>query len=401
MIQATHRLYFEDPYQLEFTAAILSREDYKGHPALVLDKTCFYPEGGGQPADRGTLNGVQVVDVVEQDKRILHVMEKTVEGEDVEGRVDGTRRFDHMQQHAGQHILSQAFVELFDADTLSFHLGEQISTLEINLRRISDEDMIRVETKANEILFQNREIKCFSVEEERISEFPLRKVPKKTGTLRIVEVDNFDYSACGGTHPRRTGEIGIIKMIRSERIRDNLRFDFLCGWRVLHDYHWKNRELRELSSSLTVGEREVVQAVGRLQGDLKSQKKENKKLRDQLIGYEAGDIISASEGPLLQKIYTGRTVDEIRVLALSIIRRGRFIVLFSLKDAERAHLILARSEDFELDFRVIVPEVNALINGKGGGQPSLVQMSGTEPDNLEAALKKVTDWIEKQSLNYS
>jgi alanyl-tRNA synthetase len=397
MKQETKRLYLDDPYQVEFEARIVEKGMREQKPAVILDQTCFYPESGGQPYDRGWMDRVEVVKVFEEDGRIVHLLEKDVEAGSIKGKIDWQTRFDHMQQHSGQHILSQCFHELLEAETLAFHLGEDASTLEMDLRKVSDEGVERVETRANEIIYQDREVKIHSLPEDKVGSLPLRRPPKKKGLIRVVEVSDFDYSACGGTHVRRTGEVGLIKILRWERIRDNLRFEFICGRRAFQDYVMKNRILRELSNRLTVHEREVPSSIEKLFSDLKSQKGIIRKMREKMAQYEAQEIIQNAEGKILKKIFAEKTHEEVRFLALNIIRQGDFVVLFGLKGEERGHLILACSEKLNVDMREIVPLVSPLINGKGGGSPSLVELAGENVENIAQALEKAQQFIEKKT----
>ena len=385
--EKTKKLYISDPYTWEFEARVIEVTEWDGHPAVVLEKTYFYPEGGGQPSDRGTLNGIPVTDVQEEDERVYHVLEKAWDSSpSAAGRVDGGRRFDHMQQHAGQHILSQVFVELFDGATKSFHLGEEVSTLEIALKNITDEEIEAVEKRANAVVFSNLEIRSRLVDEKDIHTVPLRRPPQKAGLLRVIEIADFDYSACGGTHPLRTGEIGPIKIIKWDRIRGNLRFEFLCGFRAVGDYIQKNRSIQQIANSLTISDREVVAAFSRLREDLKELKKEMKVLRTKLLEVEAEEFHAASKGPVIQELFKNREADEIRTLALSLIRKAPHVVLFGLEAGERGHLVFARSDEIDIDLRQLVPMVSPLIDGRGGGQPSLVQMAGTRMEGLTEAL---------------
>ena len=396
MTQETKRLYLDDPYQVEFEARIVEKGMREQKAAVFLDQTCFYPESGGQPYDKGWVDGVKVVKVFEEDDRIVHVLEKDVEAETIKGKIDWETRFDHMQQHSGQHILSQCFHELFEAETLSFHLGEDVSTLEMDLRKVSDEDVERVEKRANQVVFQDREVKIHSLPEDKIGTLPLRRPPKKKGIIRVVEVSDFDYSACGGTHVRRTGEVGLIKIFRWERIRDNIRFEFVCGSRALQDYMLKNRILRDLSNRLTVHEQEVPSSIERLFSDLKSQKTAIKKMREKLALHEAQEFIQNEKGKVIREIFVEKTHEEMRFLALNIIRKGDFVVLFGLKGKERGHLILACSEKLNIDMRELVPLVSPLINGKGGGNPSIVELVGESSGNIDKALEKAQQFIEKK-----
>jgi alanyl-tRNA synthetase len=393
MAEETKRLYFEDPYRTEFEALVIERLTYQGQPALILDRTCFYPEGGGQPADRGTLNGIAVVHVIEEQSQILHVLEKGISGNKVKGKIEWPRRFDHMQQHAGQHVLSQCFVQLQEAETRSFHLGEKASTLEIDLRNIDEEEIERIERLANEIVFRDKEIKTRFFREEEIGSVPLRRPPQKQGEIRVVEVAEFDYTACGGTHPHRTGEIGLIKILRWDRIRDNVRLEFLCGGRALEDYIRKNRDLRELSNRLTVDDKEILGAYEKLVFDLKIQKKANRRLLEGLVRYEAEEIIGKARDKIIQEIFKEKTPEEVRSLALAIIRKGDFVVLFGVRGGERVHIFLARSENLDMDLRELVPLVSPLIDGKGGGRPSLVEIAGEKKENLGAALEKAYTYL--------
>jgi len=396
MGEKTNRLYFDNPYQVEFEANVVKNLSYEGSPAVVLDVTCFYPESGGQPADRGTLDGIPVIHVFEQDDQIIHVLEKDISSDAVKGEIDWKTRFDHMQQHAGQHILSQCFVQLFDAATRSFHLGEETSTLEVDMRNMSEEEAARAERLANDLVFQNKEIKTRFYHEEEIANVQLRRPPKKTGDIRVVEVSGFDHTACGGTHPRSTGEIGTIKILRWERIRDNVRMEFICGIRALQDYARKHRDLKTLSSSLTVDDKEVVVSFEKIKSDLKMQKRINRKMQEKIIQHEAVDIMQKAEEKIIKRIFTGRSQEEIRLLALLTIRKGEFVALFGLKNGERVHVFLACSESLGLDMRELVPVVSSMIEGRGGGRPSLVEMSGKKKENLEQALEKAYQYIDKK-----
>jgi len=397
MREKTKRLYFEDPYRIEFEAQVVEKLIYAKKPALILDQTCFYPESGGQPSDRGKINGIEVIHVLEENNQILHLLKEDVSSAQILGKIDWQRRFDHMQQHAGQHILSQSFHQSYNAETLSFHLGDDFSTVEIDLRNIKEEEAAEVERRANEIVFEDREIKSYFIRDGEIKGIPLRKPPKKKGLIRVVEISNFDYSACGGTHPRRTGEIGLIKVLKWERIRNNIRFEFVCGGRALKDYGWKNRSLRQLSNKFTIHEQEILSSVERLLSDLKTQKKKNKKMQEKIIQYQAQEIVQKADKRIIKNIFTDRTRDEVRFLALNIIRLGEFVILYGLKSEERVQLILARSETIEIDLRELVPELCSVIKGKGGGSPSLVEITGEVTKKLEIALDKAYEFVKRKN----
>lgn len=391
----TRRLYFDDAYLTEFEAEVIDRLIVENQPALVLDQTCFYPESGGQPWDKGTIDGVEVIKVVEDGERIVHVLARDVAAARVKGWIDWATRFDHMQQHSGQHLLSQAFFELLRGETKSFHLGADVSTLEIGLAKAAEEDIERVERRANEVAFENREIKTYFVPEEKIAEIPLRRPPKVSGLIRVVEADKFDYSACGGTHCRRTGEIGIIKITKSERIRGNLRFEFVCGGRALRDYALKNRVVRHLVNQFNVKEADVAASVAKLTEEMKAVKKQARKSEEALAVFEAQEFIKRAEGKIIQQIFPEKSPEGARFLALNIIRQGELVCLFGAMSESRSHVILACSESLKLDMRRLVPVVSPLINGRGGGGPTLVEIAGDPAADLTAALHRAADFLKK------
>ncbi len=387
------RLYFKDPYQTEFESEVISVSQKKGKYLVMLEQTCFYPESGGQPADSGEINGIPVVHVFEENGEVIHVLESEVRSKKVTGKIDWKRRFDHMQQHAGQHILSQCFHRLVKGKTVSFHLGEDNSTVDIDIDKISKHDLFKVEEMANQIVFENREIKTYFLPEKKISDVPLRKPPKKHGLIRIVEVTGFEYSACGGTHPRYTGEIGMIKIIGQERIRQNFRFTFVCGHRAYSDYTRKDKILTETAVMLSSHEEDVPHSVEKLFSDLKEQKKKNRKISKRLSEVEAEKIIKDASGPVIKKIFKKKTKDQIRILALHIIKESGFYIIFGVIQDDMAHLVLARSEDIDFDMRNLIPEISSVLKVKGGGRPSLVELVGEEPDKLETALNKAYESI--------
>jgi len=393
MEKKTKKLYFENPYQKDFESEVKNVTQREGYTWVTLKQSCFYPESGGQPADSGKINGIPVVHVFEENGEIIHQLDQKVTSKKVEGKIDWERRFDHMQQHAGQHILSQCFFDLVKGKTVSFHLGEETSTVDINIASISERDLFKVEELANKIVFENREIKTYFLPENKISEVPLRKPPKKRGLIRIVEVKGFDYSACGGTHPRYTGEIGLIKIIGQERIRQNLRFTFVCGLRALHDYMRKDKTLNETAVMLSSHEEDVPDSVKKLFSDLKKQKKRNRKISEKLSEFEAEKIVRETSGPVIKVIFKQKSMEQIRYLALHIIKKPGFYVIFGLVLNNRGHIVLGRSENIDFDMRDLIPQISTVMNVKGGGRPSLVELVGEEPGKLQSALNKASESI--------
>ncbi len=391
----TKRLYFDDCRLTEFEARVMERRTFDGKPAVILDQTAFYPESGGQPPDHGTLDGADVVNVQEDGERIVHVLTQEIAaapGAAVRGKVDWARRFDHMQQHSGQHVLSQAFDSLLNGRTLSFHLGAEGASVEIGLTKVDPADLRRVEEEANRIVFEDREVKTQFVPQERVHEVPLRKPPKVEGIIRVVEIGGYDWSACGGTHVRRTGEIGLIKVVSEERIRGNLRFEFLCGGRALRDYGVKNGVARELALKFNVPPADVPASVERLGTELKDVKRRLKKAEERLAGFEAAEFAAKAQGKVVSAVLDDRSPEAARALALAITRSGEFIVVFGAKSAERAHVIAARSEKIALDLRPLAGILGPMLNGRGGGGPSLIEVAGDVKADLSAAVAKAVEF---------
>jgi len=389
----TKKLYYDDAYLLEFEADVVERREHEGRPAVVLDRTAFYPESGGQPWDKGTLGGAKVAEVLDLDGTILHIVEGAVPEGRVRGSVDRATRLDHMQQHTGQHVLSQAFWELLKGETLSFHMGPGVSTLEIGLKTLSDADCDRVEDRANAIVLENREVKTYFVPEERIGEVPLRRPPKKHGLLRVVEVDGFDYSACGGTHVRKTSEIGAIKILGIEKIRGNLRFEFLCGGRALRDHRDKDRTVRRLAGAFSCAPGDVAAQVERLAVEHKALKKRARHLEERLAAFEAAEVVRAATDRLVSGLLGDKTPEEARFLALNIIRNGEFYVVYGAASESQGHLIAARSDSLKIDLRQLAAVVGAVIPVKGGGGPSLVELVTAEKARLGEAVDAAVAWV--------
>ncbi len=403
----TERLYYSDSYCPNFSARVLECLDLDGSAAVVLDRTAFYPTGGGQPHDTGTLNRNPVVDVIEreEDESVIHVLssaeiESVLQpGDQVQGVIDWLRRFDHMQQHTGQHILSQAFVQTVDADTVGFHLGDDYSTIDLNCDMLSDDDVTRAEALANGIIFDDRPVVARFVEPEEVAVLPLRKAPPAKNAIRVVQVEGFDWSACGGTHVARAGEIGLIKVVRVERRGTETRVTFLCGRRALRHYRMLNTLTRDLALHLTVGVEELPQAIERRQTEARTVRKERDRLRELLLDHEAVALIAGAQviGPVsvVHEVFKAREVEEVRRLATRIASQPGHVALLGV-EGEKAQLIFARSADLGYDMRPLLQGACRLVGGGGGGGPELAQGGGSHPDRIDEALQHATDVLRQQ-----
>ncbi len=389
----TRRLYFEDSYQIEFESPVKEIRKHEGRPALILEATCFYPEGGGQPSDRGEIEGVKVIEVREEDGQIVHILEKEIQAEKVKGQIDWLRRYDHMQQHSGQHLLSQVCWEILGAETLSFHLGEESSSIELDLDRFSEEAQIEIETRAAEVIFKNKPIKVYLIDESQSEKIPFRKKPVKSGLIRVVEIEGFDYSACGGTHVRQTGEIGLIKIIGTDKVRQHVRLFFLCGYRALRDYQNKEKLIKQLATSLGTSPGQVQITVDKLQEEARILRKRCLKLREEMNQYEAEKFMAEAGEPIIDHIFEDRSAEEARNLGLKIIHSGHFLIIFGVKGETRNHLILARSNEISLDLKKWLPWLKEAFEAKGGGSDSLIEMALPQHFSLEKIIQELKEKI--------
>lgn len=396
----THRLYYDDCYTVDFSAQIVEHLTVNEHQAVVLDQTCFYPTGGGQPHDRGQIAGVNVVDVFtrDEDRAVVHVLESEprASGDPVAARVDWARRFDHMQHHTGQHILTQAFVSVVGAHTVGFHLSENTVTIDLDRTDLSVALIAEAESVANRVLQENRPVSVQLVDPDDLDGVRMRKLPRHllTKGLRVVEVEDFDVTACGGTHVRQTGEIGIIKVLRADKRGDKTRIEFVCGGRALNDYRAKNGVIDQLTAALTCGQDEVVAAVERLQTDLKDQQRVQKALTNQLLDYEAEALVNDAllhvDIRIVMRVYAGRSVAELRMLASKLTEAERTIALLAAA-GDKSQLIFARSDTLNHDMNQLLRSVLPQIDGaRGGGRPNQAQGGGVPAtvEQLESLLSE-------------
>ena len=408
----TKRLYYEDSYLKEFKAKVLKKIKIDNQPAVILDETAFYPTSGGQPYDKGVIQDVPVVEVVEEGDEIIHILKEELKEEinsEVIGKIDWERRFDHMQQHLGQHILSGALMEIYDAETVSFHLGEKVCTLDIAKEKLTEEEVKKTEGCANEIVFDNRPVKCYFVEgEEELKRLNLRKMPDRKGRIRIIEVEDFDLSACGGTHCRATGEVGLIKIIKWEKRGEKIRLEFICGRRAWEDYFWKNELIKNISNKLTIKDSELGEAIDRMLEEQKEIRKELKEFKEKLQEYEAKRLIDESSIrdngiKIINKVFKERNFQEVRGLVQKIINLDDNVVALagikSKGEGEGAKILFACSRALKYDMNRLIREVGKFIEGRGGGAPNFAQAGGQRAegieDSLNFALEHFQEFIKK------
>lgn len=399
----TERIYYRDSYAREFEASVRSVEASEDGCAIELDQTCFYPTSGGQPHDVGSLNSSAVLDVRDEKGTVLHFVRDHSfrPGELVRGRIDWERRFDHMQQHTGQHILSQAFLQHLQAETRSFHLGAESCTVDLSCPELTLEAIYGAEDLANRVIFENHPIRVHFVESDKQREIPLRKLSQREGKLRIVEISDFDWSACGGTHCRSTGEVGLIKIRRWERVKQQARVEFFCGWRALRDYRWKNRAAYKISQFLSCLDREIVQGVEQELQQQKELRSLIRRLQDDLVETEAKLLsLTGSERngmEIVQKAYEERDVKQVARLARRLVADASHRIVVLAVRKPRPTLILSRSQDLDFDLRQWGALAAPLIEGRGGGTPQFVQLGGSRVEGLSGATRAVLEQLAEYS----
>jgi len=374
----TERLYFLDPYLRGFSAHVVARNGDR----VALDRSAFYPEGGGQPADRGLLNEVRVIDVQSDDDGIVwHRLEGTLDDDLVQGQVDWPRRFDHMQQHHGQHLLSAAFEELYGLKTVSFHLGPDSATIDV-AGDAGDAELLGAESRANEIIWEDRPVEARFVTAEELARIPLRKAPVVSGPVRVVSVPDFDYSACGGTHPRSTGAVGILHVRRRERRGHDTRVEFGCGNRVLRDLRHRGGVLARLGALFTAGVDDLEAAVGRLREDHEVTRRRLAHAVEQLLGFQAESLVAAAKGTPVAVVRDDLSLDEARLLARLLADRGAVAIVGVA--GSKAQVVMARpAEAAGPDCGRVLREGLAKFGGKGGGQPQGAQGGIPDPGRLQ------------------
>lgn len=376
----TERLYYTDSYLREFDATVTSVEQVHGRTIARLDCTAFYPTSGGQPFDTGTLGRARVVDVFDEDDgTIAHVIEGDIEqGAIVHGIVDWSRRFDHMQQHTGQHVLSAAFDHLHRARTLSFHLGAQGATVDID-RELPVEAITSAVDEANRIVWEDREVRVRSVSREEAAALPLRKEPVREGTLRLIDVAGFDLSACGGTHVARTGAIGIIAVMSWERFKGGQRIGFVCGARASRAFSEMRDIIAQGVKLTSVSPGELPDAIARLQNDAKDLRRSVKGLQDRVAVHEGAALATEAEtiggARTVVRALDGWDANGLKMLAASVAGQpGHRAVLVS--SSPPFLVAVARAADLDGDSAALLKKLTERFGGRGGGRPELAQGGG-------------------------
>jgi alanyl-tRNA synthetase len=410
---ATERLYYTDSHLIDFEARVVEVTDrVSGWIAVTLDRTAFYPTGGGQPSDTGVLNGARVVECTDEGETVLHIMQGPTPavGSLVKGRVDWPRRLDHLQQHSGQHILSQAFIKLFNAPTHSFRVMDESCEIDVDLPDPTNERIERAIELANNVIWEDRPVKILQVTAEQAAELPLRKDPARDGNLRLIEIDGFDLTPCGGTHAAHTGEVGLIAVRSWERAKGLTRIEWVAGRRALEDYRRANKTARDVAALFSARRDDGPALAAHLLEEKKQLQHRLRAVEEMASRFEAEELLAAPASPrlapdphlpavdgdsmsalrIIAKAFEGRDAESLKQLALALITHSNVVALLGGIDKDAARLIFARSTDAPGDMNALMKEACTFIDGRGGGTPAMAQGGGKNVEKLTDALAQAT-----------
>lgn len=394
----TQKLYLNDSYLTSIQAQVIACTPTEGGFDVELDQTVLFPTGGGQPHDTGWLGSIAVTDVVEDGERVLHrTAEPIPVGQAVEVRIDWPRRFDHMQQHSGEHILSFAAKELFGAVNVGFHMASTYCTVDLN-KPLSREDVERLERRTNELVYANLPVTLTYVEAEELSNMQLRKVASGlTGTVRIVAMPGGDSCTCCGTHVKATGEIGLVKVTAHEHYKSGERLTFACGARALAHAQIQHRIVDAFARSFSCKPEDAPDALAKLQQEAAALKRENKALYAKVSGYLANELVKSAavtgKRRLIVRLVTELPGAQLRPLALKLCEEPGMLALLLSAEQEQLQYVLACHADVGLDMGELIQAVNTALSGRGGGRGTLAQGSAKDTPAARNAIEGLEHYL--------
>ena len=384
-LNQTQTRYYYEPYRSEFTATIIESSPLPdGRYSVTLDQTYFYPTGGGQEHDMGTISNSRVIDVVREENTLVvrHIVQDNLPIGPALCKIDWEHRLRNMQHHTGQHLLSQCIIRLHEYPTTSANInGYTPSTLDIAADRLlTDDELDKIEDLANKIIYENRTTSTYFVDSENLAKIPLRRQPKVSENIRIVEIDGYDYSACGGTHCTHTGEIGTLKILKNERINNKTRIHFVTGLQATHVFRNYHNTIRSLATYLSVNTEYLSKAVFSLGENAKNMQKQIQALRYESLVHEAQSLIGRAdvfnENRFVCSTFENRPTNELRTLADVLKANNQVLALLASYDGNRLSVIVACGANINADAKEILQQILSLFDGKGGGDRQIAQGGG-------------------------
>lgn len=368
------KIYYSSPYTKEWKTIIKKTFIKEDKYFVILEETAFYPTGGGQPHDTGTINGIEVLDVfTDENGEILHMTERLPDTTQAFCSLNWKRRFEHMQHHSGQHLLSAVCYTLYNAKTVSFHLGQDYATIDFDLSELNPSQMEKIEQTVNEEIYRNRSIHTYYVSNEELGKLPLLKMPKVTENIRIVEIEGIEYNACGGTHVLRTGEIGIIKLIKAEKQKGMIRLYFKCGLRALQDLNEGQQILGKIAAKFNTGRYEVMNRIEKWEEEKKRLESELAKIKDENNAYLAKELLLKKEEDFLFHVFEDKPFNELKDLAIMMAHDHNLFILFASTLESKA--VAVHNGTKNISCGKFLKEHMRSFNGKGGGNDKSAQAS--------------------------
>jgi len=396
MTEATERLYYHDSFLREFDAQVISCEKDGERWKIVLDRTAFYPTSGGQPHDTGKLGDVPVIEVADAEHKVVHYASAAIPVGPVHGVIDWPRRIDHMQQHTGQHLLSAAFIELLGFQTVSFHLGKEISTIDLDTPAVKAEHLEKAERRVNEVIFEDKPVVIRFGTAEQLAEAGIRKKVEREGVLRAIEVEGFDRQPCGGTHLERTGQAGLLLIRKLERRRDQCRIEFVCGFRALTVARSDFSTLTRAASLLSCGLAEVPAVLGKLVEERRVQHGAVKRLEERLAEHEARELLASQAATgagglrVIASALEEATPGYLGLLAAKLVAEANVVALLASRAS--GHVAFAQTKGSPHDMGALLRDTLKQFGGKGGGAKDFAQGSvadATKTADVVAHVKKI------------
>lgn len=384
MFDVTIKLFYTDPKVYEWESKITNATYENGNWVITLAETAFYPEGGGQPADTGFIDGIEVVDVYKKEDEVYHLLKEKPEHTKVHCQIDAMRRIEYTQHHSGQHLLSAVCLDILGIETVSVHLSNDTATIDLNVPSLTAEQLQQIEHEVNRQILLNRKIRTFYIDKSEADRYQLNKIPPGIDRLRIVQIEGIEYNACAGTHVESTSEIGWLKLLKTEKVRGITRLFFICGIRLLKDYQKKSALINSLSGMLKTSQELLLQQTEKLKLENKDKEKKYNALFLRYADFLVDQLIEKQPNDIVIETFEDFSIKQLSFLTSKLMEKGvKIVVLGSLEDKKVSFIA---DESANVNCGQFIKEHAAKFSGKGGGSPTRAQASFPSEEALQAFL---------------